>query len=160
MTSKKIDREQIIRDINEAGRKMSMATIFFHQTVAEKAGLSGTDHKYLDLLFQEGAMPAGRLAELTGLTTGAITGIVDRLEKQGMVKRENDPDDRRKVLVVPQVEKAMKKLAPIFESLQEDLESFYGKYSDEELLFIRKFLSETNDFFHDKTSELRSDSSS
>lgn len=159
MTNKKMDRDQIIQEINLAGRQMSAQTIFFHQAAAEKAGLSGTDHKYLDLLFQEKAMPAGRLAELTGLTTGAVTGIVDRLEQRGMVKRKRDPNDRRKVLIVPQVKKAMKKLAPVFESLQEELKSFYDKYSDEELLFIRDFLTDTNDFFHHRIQKFRSSSS-
>lgn len=160
MPNKKMERDQIIQEINSAGRQMSTATIFFHQAVAEKAGLSGTDHKYLDLLFQERAMPAGRLAELTGLTTGAVTGILDRLEQQGMVKRKSDPNDRRKVLIVPQVEKAMKKLEPVFASLQEDLKSFYDKYSDEELLFIRAFLMDTNEFFHQKIRQVRSSHSS
>lgn len=150
-----MDRDKLVDEINEAGRKMSTATVLFHQTVAEKAGLSGTDHKYLDLLVQEGAMPAGRLAELTGLTTGAVTGIIDRLEKQGLVKRESDPRDRRKVLVVPQVEKAMEKLGPVFEVLQEDLEVFYDKFSKDELEVIRKYLLDTTKFFQSKTQQLK-----
>lgn len=153
--SDKKNREKLIEEINEAGRTMSTATVVFHQTVAQKAGLSGTDHKYLDLLLQEGAMPAGRLANLTGLTTGAVTGIIDRLETQGLVKRENDPEDRRKVLVVPQVEVAMEKLGPIFDSLQKDLEEFYTKYSEEELEIIRKYLLDTTEFFQSKTQQLK-----
>lgn len=134
---------------------MSTATVMFHQAVAEKSGISGTDHKYLDLLIQEGAMTAGRLAELLGLTTGAVTGIIDRLEKQGMVKREDDPDDRRKVLVIPRVEKAMGKMAPVFDSLHTDLKTFYGKFSDEELEVIQRFLLNASEFFQRKAQQLR-----
>ncbi len=155
MAKKKMNRQELIEEINTAGRKMSTVTVIFHQTIAEKAGLSGSDHKYLDLLFQEGEMTAGRLAELTGLTTGAVTGIIDRLEEQGMVKRERDPDDRRKVLVVPHVEKAMKRLAPVFEPLREDLEAFYDPYSVEELEIIRKYLVDTIGFFTKKIQKLK-----
>lgn len=155
MQNKKKSREELIEEINTAGRKMSTVTVIFHQTVAEKTGLSGSDHKYLDLLFQEGPMPAGRLATLTGLTTGAITGIIDRLEKQGMVKRERDLDDRRKVMVVPQVEKAIKRLAPVFEPLQKDLEAFYVQYSTEELEIIWKYLVDTIGFFTKKIQKLK-----
>src|SRR5690625_5307671 len=94
----------------------------FHLAIAEKAVISGTDHTYLDIRFQEEAVTAGRLAELTGLTTGAVTGITVRLDKKGLVKRERDPDDRRKVLVVLQTEVAMKQLGPVFEPLGKDLD--------------------------------------
>ncbi len=159
MAKKKMSRHELIEEINAAGRKMSTVTVIFHQTIAEKAGLSGSDHKYLDLLFQEGAMTAGRLAELTGLTTGAVTGIIDRLEKQGMVKRESDPDDRRKVLVVPLMENAFKRLAPVFEPLREDLEAYFDPYSNEELEIIRKYLVDTVAFFSSKIQKLKKNNS-
>lgn len=88
MQKQEKSQEKLLDEINAAGRKMSTATILFHQTVAEKAGISGTDHKYLDVLIQEGEMTAGRLAKLSGLTTGAVTGIIDRLEKQALVTRK------------------------------------------------------------------------
>lgn len=136
---------------------MSTATIFFHQTVAEKAGLSGSDHKYLDLLFQEGAMTAGKLAELSGLTTGAVTGIIDRLEKQDLVKRERDPADRRKVLVVPLIENAKKRLGPVFETFQTGLIKQYEKYSEGELQVIRNYLLDTVSLLNEQTQKLRSE---
>ncbi len=149
------NRKKLIENINSAGRYFSMVTILFHQAVAEKAGLSGADHKYLDLLLQEGPMTAGKLAELTGLTTGAITGIIDRLENKGLVSRENDPNDRRKVLVVVNFEIAMKLFGPIFKTMQSDLETFYDNYSDEQLRTIHEYLSSTIEFLKDKTQEIR-----
>ncbi len=91
-------REETIQAINENFREPSTETIMFHETVADLLGLYITDHKCLDLIHRFGAMPAGRLAELTGLTNGAITGIIDRLEKAGCVKRANDPTDRPELL--------------------------------------------------------------
>lgn len=155
MQVKKKNRKELFEEINAAGRRMSTATLMFHQTVAEKAGIPGIDHKYLDLLIQEGAMTAGRLAELSGLTTGAVTGIIDRLEKHGLVKRENDPHDRRKVLVIPMVDKAMEKTGAIFASLHSDIITFYDKFSDDELEVILRFLRHTSEFFHEKTQQLR-----
>ncbi len=73
----------MIQAINDKLRETSTETIMFHQAVADVLGLHITDHKCLDIIYRYGAMPAGRLAELTGLTTGAVTGIIDRLEKSG-----------------------------------------------------------------------------
>jgi DNA-binding MarR family transcriptional regulator len=94
-------REETIQAINEKIRELSTETIMFHETVADLLGLHITDHKCLDLIHRFGGMPAGRLAELTSLTTGAITGIIDRLEKAGCVKRVNDPTDRRRTIIQP-----------------------------------------------------------
>ena len=82
------------------GRDSSMVTVAFHARIAEQLGLSGTDHKCLDLAARSGEpMTAGRIAELSGLSTGAVTGVIDRLERAGYVRRVRDPHDRRKVLV-------------------------------------------------------------
>lgn len=148
------NRDKLIDDINSAGRYFSMVSILFHQAVAEKAGLSGADHKYLDLLIQKGPITAGKLADLTGLTSGAVTGIIDRLEKKGLVKRESDPHDRRKVLVVANFENAMKIFSPVFKALQSDLESFYDNFSDEQLKTIHEYLSSTIEFFKEKTHQI------
>ena len=74
--------EQEKRKIVNLGRGFSDATIFLHEAIAQKAGLSTTDHKYLGLIMQKGPITAGEFSKLTGLTTGAITGLVDRLEKK------------------------------------------------------------------------------
>lgn len=152
-----MNREKLIEEISIAGRKLSTATIIFHEAVAEKAGMSGTDHKYLDLVFQEGPMTAGKLAELTGLTTGAITGIIDRLEKQGLVERKRDSDDRRKVMIIPMTENAMLKLGPIFESFRDELNRHYEKYSGEELEIIKKYLVDTIEFLNENAMQLKRD---
>jgi len=155
MSKKKKSRTDLIEEINSAGREMSTVAIIFHQTIAERAGLSGADHKYLDFMLREGSMTAGRLAELTGLTTGAVTGIIDRLEKKELVKRESDPSDRRKVLVVPCIEKAQELLGPLFLTLQTDLTSIYDDFSMQDLEVIRKYLTNTIEYFERKTQSMR-----
>src|SRR5690606_27842952 len=93
--------EKNIETIVALGRNFSDTTILLHEQIAAKAGLSSADHKYLGILMQHGAMTAGQLASLTGLSTGAVTGVIDRLEKKELVRREFNPEDRRKISIVP-----------------------------------------------------------
>jgi DNA-binding MarR family transcriptional regulator len=130
-------REEIIQAINEKFREMSTETIMFHQVVADILGLHITDHKCLDFIYRFGAMPAGRLAELTGLTTGAITGIIDRLEEAGYVRRTNDPKDRRRTIVEPTRNKKLeKKIEVLFIPLRDRMHKLLSSYSDSELAFL------------------------
>jgi DNA-binding MarR family transcriptional regulator len=94
-------RAELLRRLSDLGRKISTQTVFLHQAIAQGIGLNATDTKCLDLIGSEpdGTVTAGRLSDLTGLTTGAITHILDRLEKRGFVERVRDTGDRRRVFV-------------------------------------------------------------
>src|ERR687887_1308527 len=143
-------REEFIQAIVERFREMSTETILFHQAVADVLGLHITDHKCLDLIHRFGAMPAGRLGELTGLTTGAVTGIIDRLEKAGYVRRTNDPKDRRRTIVEPTRNKRLeRKLELIFTPLHERMYKLLSSYSESELAFLldamTQFIEQTHE---------------
>jgi len=149
-------REEIIQAIIEKRREMSTETIMFHQAVADVLGLHITDHKCLDLIRHYGAMPAGRLAELTSLTTCAVTGIIDRLEKAGYVRRANDPKDRRRTIVEPTRNKKLEgKLEVIFMPLHERMHKLLSSYSDSELAFLLDVLTKTLDQLHQELMKLR-----
>jgi DNA-binding MarR family transcriptional regulator len=123
----------------ELGRVGSTFTVLRHARIAERMGLSGTDHKAFDLVVQLGEpLTAGRIAELTGLSTGAVTGVIDRLEKVGLVRRVRDPEDRRKVLVevVPGVEDRFR---PLFESAFEGLRDVLAQFSPAERKAIERY---------------------
>src|SRR6201991_5352412 len=92
-------RAALMLELEHAVRKSSALGVIFGQTVANAVGISSSDLECLDFLNIEGRVTAGRLAELTGLTTGAITGLLDRMEKAGLVRRERDEEDRRKVYI-------------------------------------------------------------
>src|SRR5437762_3613220 len=79
-------------------RALSAQAAAYYEALAERLGLNAPDLRSLELLSVEAGLTPGRLAELTGLTTGAITGVLDRLEKAGLVKREPDAQDRRRIL--------------------------------------------------------------
>ncbi|MBM9546710.1 MarR family transcriptional regulator [Leptospira sp. 201903074] len=110
-----------------------------HEAIAKKAGLSGTDHKYLGYLIEHGEMTAGELAKLSGLTTGAITGVIDRLEKSRLVKRKFLPTDRRKVLIVPNLERANGLFGPIFKKLQTDTDLLISSFTNRELEVVHRY---------------------
>ncbi|MBX7078212.1 MAG: MarR family transcriptional regulator [Nannocystaceae bacterium] len=80
-------------------RRMSGYTVLFHQAVADRLGITATELQCSNLLDLLGPMTAGRLAELTGLSSGAITGVIDRLERARVAARDTDPEDRRRVIV-------------------------------------------------------------
>src|SRR5438094_10452311 len=94
--SKNIAAEDIV---GRLVRRHSTASVLFHHAVAERLGLGPTDHKCLDLLRERGKMTGSELAATTGLTSGAITGVVARLERTGYLRREADRHDGRRQLL-------------------------------------------------------------
>ena len=86
-------------------------------------------------------MPASRLAEITGLTTGAISGLVDRLESAGFVRRQRDPDDRRRV-IIEVVPAAAVEVPVLFEPMLADMRKLHSAYSDEQLAAMVKCLQD------------------
>jgi DNA-binding MarR family transcriptional regulator len=136
---------------------MSTETVMFHQVVADELGLYITDHKCMDIIHRFGAMPAGRLGEMTGLTTGAITGMIDRLEKAGYARRTNDPKDRRKTIVEPiRNKKLERKIEMTFTPLHERMHKVLSSYSDNELNFLMEAMTELTKQTHEETKRLRS----
>ena len=145
--NKKSAKEQIAA-ISQLGRQFSDATILMHEAIANKAGLTGTDHKYLGYFTRHGPMTAGELAKYTGLTTGAVTGLIDRLEKKNLVKREFDPADRRKIIIVPNKEATTKLLGASFKELQNKIVAHISTIPDHEKIVIEKYLLATIDIMN------------
>ncbi|WP_232376348.1 MarR family winged helix-turn-helix transcriptional regulator [Amycolatopsis aidingensis] len=124
----------------ELGRAESTVTVLLHARLAERIGLSATDHKALELLTHwRCPLTAGRLAELTGLSTGAVTGVIDRLERAGFVRRMRDPADRRKVLVDVLAE-GRAKAAPAAELPLRLTERVLAEFAPGELEVVERFL--------------------
>jgi DNA-binding MarR family transcriptional regulator len=142
------------RSFSELGREVSDATILMHEAIARAAGLTGTDHKYLSIILRHGTLPAGRLAELTGLTTGAITGLIDRLEKQKLVKREFDKTDRRKIWIVPDVPRANKLFETSHAMLKRRFEKLISTFTEEETRVIERYFISSVEIMKDITHKL------
>jgi DNA-binding MarR family transcriptional regulator len=131
------------RELLEEIRTSSARAVMLHQAVADRFGLNATDHKCLNFLIKSGPVTAGRLGDLTGLTTGAVTGMIDRLEQAGFVLREKDPHDRRKVVVKPVKEK-MEQFDHMFDSLLQTTLGIVQRYTDQEIEVILDFLKKFN----------------
>jgi DNA-binding MarR family transcriptional regulator len=134
-------RAALLQELENAMRRSSAQGVIFGQTVANVTGISGSDLECLDFLNLEGRVTAGRLAELTGLTTGAITGVVDRLEKAGLVRRERDESDRRKVFIAI-VPENVAKIGKFYEHMQRAMQKAFETYTDAELRLLLRFANQ------------------
>jgi DNA-binding MarR family transcriptional regulator len=137
-------RKQLVSAIVDQGRKSSTRAVLLHAVVAERLGLNPSDHKCADMLLSEsGVSTPGRMAELTGLSTGAITGVLDRLERAGFVVREADPNDRRRTIVRLTPER-MPNMERIFEPLAKGLDRLCARYTNAELTLVLRFMREAD----------------
>ena len=123
----------------------------FDEGLAKKLKLSRTDMRCLDLIGRLGPMTAGRLAEESGLTTGAVTFILDRLEEAGMVTRRRDTEDRRRVWVeiVPE---AQARLQGLQQPIAEEMRQVAQRFKADELAIVRDFMRQAKEVFQRQVS--------
>ena len=148
-------RGALMQELEHAMRKSSAQGAIYAAAVADSAGVSSSDMDCMDFLNLEGRMTAGRLAELTGLTTGAITGVVDRLEKAGLVRRERDPADRRKVFIAT-VPENIARIGRFYEHMQRGMVKLWESYSDAELRLLVEFANRGYQTMLEATEQLKS----
>ncbi|MCF7550584.1 MarR family transcriptional regulator [Pseudonocardia sp. WMMC193] len=120
-----------------------IASVVLHNhAVSQQVGLGPTDSQFMTLLDVHGPLSPGRLAELTGLTSGTVTGVVDRLEKAGFVRRDRDPGDRRKVIVTPDRRAAEQRLSPQYAAYDRATRDLLDRRSPQEQRVIADFLAD------------------
>jgi DNA-binding MarR family transcriptional regulator len=107
----------------------------FRNAMNEWVGLNATDMECLRLLFLKGIATPSELARHTGLTSGATTAMLDRLEKAGLIERRPNPNDRRGSLIAPEKSSA-EKMASWFESARSAQDELISSYSESELEII------------------------
>jgi DNA-binding MarR family transcriptional regulator len=126
--------------IETAVRAFIANAILFNHQVAQRLGLGASDGQFMHLLQVHGPLTPGQLAELSGLTTGTVTGVIDRLEGAGFVRRERDEADRRKVIVKLDEERLWTAMAPLYAGQAETLAAVAGSYDAKQLAVIAEFL--------------------
>jgi DNA-binding MarR family transcriptional regulator len=131
-------RDELLGALLRAEKDLTRSSVVFRSVIANAFGLNVTDAECVDYLMDFGPATAGKLAELTGLTHGAITNVIDRLEKAGFVTRQSDPKDRRKVIVVV-VQEKVDAVAAMYLPTVMKIYNLYAGYSDEELKFLLHF---------------------
>jgi DNA-binding MarR family transcriptional regulator len=128
------------------GREFITAVVVFHESVGRLLGLTAVERKCLDVLSRKGPMTAGAIVEHTGLSSGAVTGLIERLRAAGYVDRAVDPHDRRKILVSLRPGTRLNEVLPkVFGPLGVDMAAITSRYSPAELRAIADFLSRTTE---------------
>jgi DNA-binding MarR family transcriptional regulator len=141
MSSIGTKKAALLRTLSLEVRRMSAQSVLLSGAVAERVGLSSSDLKCLDFVVMAGpeALTPSQLATATGLTSGAITGLVDRLEKIGLVRREADPTDRRKLRIVP-CDERVGQLGIYYERLAQRTETLWAQFGEEQLRTVLDFV--------------------
>jgi DNA-binding MarR family transcriptional regulator len=140
----------------DVGRELGARSILFHHAIANIAGVSVTDLKCLDYVDRMGDVTAGDLARLTGLTTGAITAAIDRLEKAGLARRERSGSDRRKVFIrLCESSPAMARIAPFYKALGRESAQMISRYSISQLETIKDFCERCIEIMRRQTEAIR-----
>lgn len=148
-------RERLLEELSVVSRHYMASYALFNQAVADHLGLHPTDLQCLNLLtLERGPVTTGRVAELTGLTTGSATRLVDRLERAGYVVRERDAADRRRVLVATVPEKVAE-FGRVWERLGGEWSALFDDLDDTQLGLIVDHMKRTTDFSAAQVARLR-----
>jgi len=136
-----VDDDVLRAEITDLLLRFIAGVVLHSNEVAKQVGLGPSDSQFLGLLRLDGPLTPGRLAELTGLTTGTVTGVLDRLERGGFVRRERDAADRRRVVVTP-VPEGVARIAAHYSAHGDYTDALLTRRSPAELQVIRDFLAD------------------
>ncbi|MEV5705642.1 MarR family transcriptional regulator [Actinoallomurus sp. NPDC052274] len=139
------ERAELIAELSHQARVSTVWTVLLHNAIASRSGINVTDMQCINLLQLRGPMTPGQLADAMFLTTGgAITAVIDRLERAGMVRRRRDDKDRRRVIVEALRDGPITELGRRFLPVAEVYEKAMADYSDEELRVLIRYLTRNN----------------
>jgi DNA-binding MarR family transcriptional regulator len=155
----KSDRENLIDElVYLSGRELSAVQIMFLEAVADKIGLNITDMRCLNFIHRsDKTISAKDLVRITGLTTGAITGVIDRLEKSGFIRRGGDSADRRLVIITPVPEKRAE-VEMLFNSINRRRHRMVSSMNDRELTIAKDFMEKNMAVLKEEIDNLRDES--
>ena len=156
MVKRTSQRGELVAALQQSVRRFTDEVDLYQAAVADRLGMHATDLQYLGFVERYGPTTAGHLAELGGLTTGAVTGVLDRLEKAGYVRRESDPADRRKV-VVRVVPGAAERVEALYRPMLASTDPLWDRYSDDELAVVLDFADRAQPLVYEGTAWLRGD---
>lgn len=144
-----------LENLTMSMRGFGARTVLYQQTVATSLGIPNNDFLSLDILHEKGPVTAGELSKLTGLTTGSVTALIDRLEKNGFARREPDPKDRRKVIIVPLYENK-DEVSNTYMLLHTAMIELASTYTKEELEIVTQFLRQAGTVLEEQIHQLHS----
>ncbi|MGE7604555.1 MarR family transcriptional regulator [Peribacillus sp. NPDC097675] len=133
----------LLESLKQSLKRYGMRTVLFQQNMAQKIGVAHTDLKTAEILNETGPITAGELAKITGLSTGSVTALIDRLEKSGYVKRERDHLDGRRVMIIP-IAKRQEQIKAHYHALSTATTDLCTSYNESELTLILQFVEDIN----------------
>lgn len=146
-------RERVAAELGLALREVRASLLQVNQSVGEALGLGTIEMEFIDLIARLGPLTPGVLAKHTGLSPPTVTGICDRLEKRGWLRRERDPGDRRRVLLFAEMSRAPE-MARRYAGMLTRLKAIYAGYTREELGLVLDFLRKVSDAGREAVAEL------
>jgi len=149
------NRKRLYEQLNLAGRELSARSTMFHAWMAERFGLSVTDWRAWDMVLRHGPLTAGSFSQMTGLTPGAVTGLIDRLVAAGAVRRVSDARDRRRIMVEAVEARPAKRENSLFAPMLAAVEKLYADYSDKQLRTIAGFMQRMATVLGEQTGRLK-----
>ncbi len=136
----KMRKNDLVKQVSMGAREYGISTVLFRQAVGEILGVNATDMECLALIFFKGLATPSELARYTGLTTGATTAMLDRLEKAHLIERHPNPQDRRGTLIVLTNERT-EEIGAMFASAREAIDRLTSSYSESELETIADYFT-------------------
>ena len=157
MTRLTTRRRELLEALDREGRRTGSAGSLHGRAIADRAGIHGTDFDCLDVLDWTGPITAGELARQVGITSGAVTGVIDRLERLGFVRRASDPRDRRRVIVQLELidDDRRAQMEALLRPLQDDMAAINDRFDDDQLATVLEWLRSANDAVDRSTRRLR-----
>ena len=149
------ERQRLENEFLLAMRRTGAVMQLLGQTSAERIGINATDLNCLNIVALTGSATAGELARATGLSTASITGVLDRLEEGGFVRRERDPHDRRRVIVNLNAGPGLREVGATFAPVVSAWRAVAARYSDDELRLILEFQRQVEQIMRDRLASLR-----
>ncbi|MCR8872218.1 MarR family transcriptional regulator [Bacillus sp. AFS026049] len=131
----------LLESLTHRLQRYGMRSVLFQQNMAQKIGVSHTDLKSAEILNETGPITAGELSKITGLSTGSVTALINRLEKSGYVKRQRDQLDGRRVMIAP-IPERQEQIKSHYQSLSMATKELCSAYNEQELMFINKFIED------------------
>lgn len=136
---------EVLGELTREIRQFTGLGASFYRAAAARIGMTVTDMQVIDILESIGPSTAGQLADLTGLTTGAVTGMLNRMEEAGFVHRERDPNDGRRVIVrLASGKDEMQAINSIFDAFGKAWDELASNYDNEQIAFLLDFLKRSN----------------
>jgi DNA-binding MarR family transcriptional regulator len=150
----KLHKQELVNQVIIGAREFGISAVLFRHAVGEVLGVNVTDMECLALIFFKGLATPTELSEYTGLTSGATTAMLDRLERAGLIERRPNPHDRRGTLIFIRKE-AVNEVGPLFESSRKAQDALVSSYSEQDLELLSEFFNRFTTLWEEERKKLQ-----